>query len=298
MYNLKQGEFCSPCLILLKECKSMKRQAPVALPEGYLDFYKYLETWQNEQQIKMKKNYTPVVEDAVKIASTTNKPVIHTVDFPLDPGQYKELYQSLIELIGTHRPDTAEVMDKIKTQFDKLDFNLLPLRLMEEDQQYFSSLATELDVPVELLIFSVDHALRPFLRMWAHPYQSQLLEAGFYQWDFAMICPFCGSKPFFSRIRSADGRRYMFCERCFTEWETRNLYCVHCGNNDPHSIQYLTVEGDTGYQVYVCESCKGYMKTFDERQRGLQTDLFIANVETVYLDMLAREKGYTNHDPE
>jgi FdhE protein len=274
----------------------MKRQAPVELPEGYLDFYKYLETWQNEQQIKLKKNYQPVVDDAVKIISTTNKPVMHSIDFPLTPGQYQELYQSLIELVRNHRPETAGVMDKIMNQLDKLDFNLLPVKLMEEDQDYFTVLAAELDVPAELLIFTVDHALRPFLRTWAHPYHTALLEAGINTWDLATICPFCGSKPYFSRISSSDGRRYMFCERCFTEWETRNLYCVHCSNNNPHLIQYLTVEDDPGYQVCVCEECKGYIKIFDERQKGLKTDLFIANIETVYLDMLAKEKGYTNHD--
>jgi len=33
----------------------MKKHFPVILPEGYVDFFKKLETWQNEQQIKLKK---------------------------------------------------------------------------------------------------------------------------------------------------------------------------------------------------------------------------------------------------
>jgi len=40
------------------------------------------------------------------------------------------------------------------------------------------------------------------------------------------------------------------------------------------------------------------LKTYDERGLGRPTDLFIANVETIYLDILAQEKGYTNHDED
>lgn len=274
----------------------MNRQSPVSLPEGYIDFYKNLETWQNEQQIKMKKSYNPPPLEVVKVLSATNRPVMETVDFALDPLQYQGLFENLMQFLRDQRPEVAATVGKIADQSAQLDFALIPVKLLEQDQLYFDQLAAGLDVPVELLVFSLDHALRPFLRMWAAPYHKAFTEAGINGWDFATICPFCGSKPHFSRIQSSDGRRFMFCDHCFSEWETRNIYCVHCGNDNPMSIQYLTVEDDMAYQVYTCDECKGYIKTYDERQKGHKSDLFIANVETVYLDMLAQEKGYTSHD--
>jgi FdhE protein len=274
----------------------MKRQFPINLPEGYIDFFKSLETWQNEQQIKLKKGYSPAEIDFLKILINSNKPLIHTVDFPLDPDQYKNLYKDLLILLKDYRPEITGVLDKISEKLDQLDFNLLPIKLLEEDQQYFSELSARIDVPTELLIFTVDHSLRPFLRLWAQPYYSAIMEDEFKSWSIATICPFCGSKSHFSRLRATDGRRFMFCDHCFTEWETRNIFCVHCGNNNPDTIQYLTVEEDLAYQIYTCEECKGYLKTFDERHKGDKTDLFIANIETVYLDMLAQEKGYNSHD--
>lgn len=276
----------------------MHRQFPVALPDGYVDFFKTLETWQNEQQIKLKKNYSPVEIDVPKILSKSNKPLIQSVDFALDAAQYKDLYKALLQLLKDNRPDVASILDKLGDKIDQLDFSILPVKLLEEDQQYFSELSARLNVPNELLIFTIDHALRPFLRLWAEPYYTAIAEDDFRSWNFATVCPFCGSKSHFSRLRAKDGRRFMFCDRCFTEWETRNLYCVHCGNDNPQTIQYLAVENDEAYQVYTCEECKGYLKTFDERHKGDKTDLFIANIETVYLDMLAQEKGYNNHDNE
>ena len=43
----------------------MNTKTPVDLPEGYLDFYKNLESWQNQQQITLKQAYTPAAIDVV-----------------------------------------------------------------------------------------------------------------------------------------------------------------------------------------------------------------------------------------
>jgi FdhE protein len=274
----------------------MNRRSPVTLPEGYVDFFKNLETWQNVQQTKLKKSHSPIHEDFPEIVARTNKPLLQSLDFDLNADQLREVYQDLLGFLKQERPEVIDSLVKLENKLGQLDFYLLPVKLLEEDQQYFSTLAQEIDVPVELLIFTVDHALRPFLRLWAQPYYQEIAQDDLKSWNIAAMCPFCGSKSHFSRLRSSDGRRFMFCDRCFTEWETRAIYCVHCGNDNPTTIQYISVEGEMAYQIYACEECKGYIKSYDERQKGSQMDLFIANIETVYLDMLAQEKGYTSHD--
>jgi FdhE protein len=274
----------------------MNRQAPVSLPAGYVDFYKNLETWQNVQQTKLKKFYTPAHIDVPELLSRTNKSILQSVDFHLNADQLRDVYQDLLRFLKQERPEVIDSLAKLENTLDQLDFDLLPVKLLEEDQHYFSALSTEIEVPAELLIFTVDHALRPFLRLWAQPYYKDIAQDDLKSWNIATICPFCGSKSHFSRLRASDGRRFMFCDRCFTEWETRTILCVHCGNDNPTTIQYISVEGEMAYQIYTCEECKGYIKSFDERQKGSETDLFIANIETVYLDMLAQEKGYTSHD--
>ncbi|PKM75747.1 MAG: hypothetical protein CVU90_16040 [Firmicutes bacterium HGW-Firmicutes-15] len=273
----------------------MKRHFPVSLPEGYVDFYNNLETWQNEQQIKLKTTCSPTEIDVLKVLVSSNKPVIQSVNFDIDTHQYEIIYQGLLMLLNDSRHQIAGELDKILEKLDQLDFKLLPIKFLEEDQQYFSDLSARLDIPIELLSFTVDHALRPFLRLWAEPHYSTLAEDESRSWSFAPVCPFCGAQSNFSRLRATDGHRFMFCEHCFTEWATQNIYCVHCGNDNPNTIQYLAVENDDAYQIYTCEECKGYLKTFDERKQSEQTDLFIANIETIYLDMLAQEKGYGNH---
>lgn len=276
----------------------MSRQTPVALPEGYVDFYTNLENWQNEQEIKLKKNYSPENIEVRKLLVNSQKDLMKHHRFKIDPQQLKDTYLALVDFLESNRPITTEAIDSLRKAAKQMDFGNIAAVLLDNDPSYFIEMAEELGLANELLIFTVDHALRPYLRMLAQPYYNQISQDEIGFWSQAAFCPFCGSKSHFSRLREEDGKRFMFCDRCFTEWESRSIYCIHCGNDEPNTINYISVEDDSAYQIYTCEKCKGYLKTYDERQTGKTTDLFIANIETIYLDMLAQEKGYVNHDAD
>ena len=274
----------------------MNRQFPVALPEGYVDFYKNLESWQNEQQIKLNQEYVAEKINLNKLLANSSKPVVNSINFKIDAAKYKSLYLELLLFLKENRPEIKASMTKINEHIDQLDFELLSAQLLADNQEYFLELANRLEVPHELLFFTVDHALRPLLRLYAKPYYGDFVTEDFLPVNAPNICPFCGCKSHFSRLRSEDNQRFMFCDRCFTEWIVRYLYCVHCGNDEPGTISYISLENDVAYQIYTCDKCKGYLKSYDEREAGKMTDLFIANIETIYLDMLAQEKGYITHD--
>jgi FdhE protein len=276
----------------------MSRQLPVKLPEGYVEFYKNLETWQNQQQIKIQKIINPEKSDFAQLLSDKNKPLIKLIDINIDTYQFKTLYVQLLDFIKANRAESADVINKLNEKFNDLDFNLLVSKILEDDYNYLTQTASDLNIPPELFIFTIDHALRPFLRVYASPYANAINEETFQYWNFPNVCPVCGAKTRIGRLRDGDGRRFMFCDRCFTEWETRALFCVHCGNDEVGTIRYISIENDPAYQIYVCDKCKGYLKTYDERKKKGSIDLFIANVETVYLDILAQENGYLNHDED
>lgn len=274
----------------------MNRKVPVQLPEGYVDFYKNLETWQNEQQIRLQKTCSFENVDILSLIAENKKPLIKIQKLSIDIDQYKELFINFLDFITMARPEIADRIRSINDYIDELSFETIIMKIVNDDLKYFNKLAADIDIPGELLFFILDHALRPFLRIYSFPYQEALMNDEFQAWEFSRECPVCGSKSHFSRLRTNDGRRFMFCDRCFTEWEARYLRCVHCGNDEPGTVKYISIENDDAYQLYVCEKCKGYLKTYDERHSGRSTDLFIANIETIYLDMLAQEKGYNNHD--
>lgn len=269
----------------------MTNRVSVDLPEGYVDFYKAIESWQNELLFRLKRTTEPdgLVED---IPEGIRRPVLETRGLDLDPEAYKGAFLELVELVKSERDTISEALDRIMTVFSDLDFAEIASRVINDDQRFFDVLASEKGFARELAFFLLDHALRPFLRCYALPYQETMAQDDF-NWQIG-ICPVCGSQANFSRVRAEDGQRFLFCEHCFTEWQSKYMGCIYCGNTEPNSIRFLVIEGDDANQLFVCEKCKGYLKTFDERKGRMKTDLFIAGIETVYLDLIAEEEGYTN----
>lgn len=272
----------------------MSNTIPVELPEGFIDFYKRIETWQNEMLFRLKKEKPVSKIEAAPLLAEKNQPLLEIMDMEIDPDQYKGAVMELANLVKAERGLTQDKVNRIIEVLDSYDFGDLARRMIDKDRDFFNKLARENDLALELLIFILDHALRPFLRHFALPYQDSLREEDDLVWPNG-TCPVCGNQANFSRIRGEDGRRFLFCEHCFTEWEYQYLACIYCGNTEPKTIRYFVIEGDDAHQVFVCDKCRGYLKTFDERKGREKVDLFIAAIETVYLDMIAEEEGYTNN---
>ncbi|MGE5381444.1 MAG: formate dehydrogenase accessory protein FdhE [Methylocystaceae bacterium] len=263
---------------------------PITLPDGYIDFYKDLETWQYQLIVRLKKGISHETIDALPLLQQ-RQPLLDIVNFELDIDKYRAAFADLTQHLIAQHAQTKEKAEKLHSITEKLDLPLLIDRLMSGDLTYFARVEQEIGVARDMLLFVTDHSLRPFLRLFAYPYQESLANDTGLHWDQG-ICPVCGARPVLARVRSEDGKRFLFCEHCFTEWPYKYLACTNCGNEEVGTIKYFTLEGDEANQIFVCDKCKGYIKTYDERRSQSKTDLYIASVATVYLDMVAQREGY------
>lgn len=275
----------------------MDMHPPTPLPEGYLEFFQALESWQNEQTIKLRKEFVHSKQDLNVRLQENKKPLLSQINPHIDGDLLQNLLASLLAFLETARPSVKDSVQKLQSNLGRLDFDNLVKAFLKPKESELVAVANQLELSGDFFIFVLDHALRPVLRLIAESYQADLAASNFH-WDTPAICPICGAKSHFSRLRKDDGQRIMFCDRCFSEWKTRYLFCVHCGCDHPNDITYLSVDGHDDYRVYVCKQCHGYLKTYDERTSGRPVDMYIANMGTIYLDMLAQEKGYTNHDDD
>lgn len=275
----------------------MTNQPPVALPEGYVDFFRDLENWQNEEVIKLKQHYQPLRQDIFRALAQDNHALLQQVNPGIDPDKLRDTYFRLLSWLQKARPAISGDLARLIDQAEGFDFAEIASSFTKGNDQYFSEMADKGGIPSELLFFTIDHAMRPYLRVFAAAYQEELPEAENLPWDFPANCPVCGAKSHICRLTEDEGHRLMFCDRCFSEWWIRYIFCPYCGHDRPGDINYITVENDNSpFKIYVCQKCNGYLKTYDQRDGAPPTDLYIANVETIYLDMLAQERGYTNHD--
>ncbi len=273
----------------------MDQNQGIILPEGFVDFFKKLESWQNQEIAKIRKSIQHEKVDIKKIIRNNPRPLIDQKKPVIDVGLFKESFTSLIDYLITLRPEIKSPLEVIAANSSKLDYTLILEAGLTSDSNVALEHVEEQDLPAELFFFVLDHAIRPYLRCFAEPYNNDILAEDFY-WQFHKTCPLCGCRANICRLRAEDGIRLMFCDHCFSEWQVRYLFCIYCENDVPGEISVIQIEDNSSYALYVCDKCKGYIKTYDERPSGRTTDLFVANMETIFLDLLAERRGYTTHD--
>lgn len=107
-------------------------------------------------------------------------------------------------------------------------------------------------------------------------------------------CPKCGALPGIAKLRREDGKRILQCNDCNTQWPFMRIKCVYCGTENQDDLRFFSTDDESPYRVDVCDKCKGYIKTVDERKvaEGKEIDLLAENKATLYLDILAMEEGY------
>jgi FdhE protein len=117
---------------------------------------------------------------------------------------------------------------------------------------------------------------------WPHPY-----------------CPVCGHEPFMAILRRPNGRREVECGLCATRWEVGRGACVFCGDEQREGANFLYYDLESPYRVNLCEKCRRYIKSVDERKMAGDREpvLLAEHIATLYLDALARRKRYAPPGP-
>jgi len=209
----------------------------------------------------------PPSPEAARRALAEGRPLIELTPLPLDAPALRALADEVCTITARHRPELAEALEAIRARLS--DGGLL-------DEGTFAD---------EVGAFVRTQAWRPLLRAWAARMAEQVEIADWRQ----PICPFCGSPPDLGALGAEDGRRYLLCSRCDTEWAFARVACPFCG--DTRHQAYFPGE-DERYRLYVCDACKRYLKVVDLRRGWRPVMLPVERVLTIPMDLAARQAGY------
>jgi FdhE protein len=102
-------------------------------------------------------------------------------------------------------------------------------------------------------------------------------------------CPTCGSSPAMAQLIGADPgrRRLLSCGCCGTRWQYKRTGCPFC-ESDSQRLASVTVEGEAGLRIDYCESCRGYLKTYDGQGNEA---ILLSDWTSLHLDLLAHDRG-------
>ena len=90
-------------------------------------------------------------------------------------------------------------------------------------------------------------------------------------------------------IGNDPGRqRFLACGCCKTRWQYRRTQCPFCENPDDQRLSVLAIEGEEQLRIDYCESCRGYLKTYNGE--GSESAL-LADWTSVHLDVVASDRG-------
>lgn len=269
----------------VKEIESLQRKD--YLPKEYVYFYRDLVRCQWESKGRV------LIDIPAEEMDRRLKEGVHLLDFDrleIEEEPLKHLFLKICEAIQRYGKRDGAELDRLKKAAEELDLGRFVRKAALGDADYFESLSDTLQVEKEYLLFLGIHLGKPFFELWAERVRGQIEDR---VWRRG-TCPVCGHEPAMARLEREHGRRILQCSLCSTEWTFRRMQCPFCSNDDHNRLRFFFVEEASPYRVDVCEECKRYIKTIDERkvEEGREVTLAVENVATIHLDILASKQGY------
>lgn len=172
----------------------------------------------------------------------------------------------------------------------RLDFGAVMDHLMSGDDAALTALSESAGLDPDLTATLARFAMRPAMAAFAAALEP-LVRAQADRWGRG-DCPVCGSPPVLSEYDEQAQKRHLRCATCGTSWPYPWLRCVHCGNDNAHTLSFVQMDGDLRHQADVCTVCNHYLKSVRTTE-PLNPDLLpIEDLVTLAIDTAAQEEGY------
>jgi FdhE protein len=206
-----------------------------------------------------------------------------------------EFLKDLLSVLKANEFFSREEVDKLVASKEKIDPVELIRPVINGDLPSFKAYAAQLGIETDLVSFVGLNLSQTVAELYADKVKQKVDQESWYKGS----CPVCGSYPAIEKLRRDDGKRILQCGLCGTEWHFKRIMCPFCSNEDHNSLRFFVVEEETpteksAFRVDVCDKCKIYIKTLDERKlpKSEKPDLYLENLNTIYLDILAQKDGY------
>jgi len=270
----------------IEDIRSDKRVAA-----DYLQLFQEIFAAQYEVQEKLNPNdiYPPTQEKVH--GEYSGLPVIDPNKLNPDESVILALLEKVTDILEKFSPvkdsTTRKLLSTVRS--GKINLGDLVRALTAGDTEHLVTESKKIDSPVDEVMFVITTLARPFLRVIAEAKRQKVnLEN-----TLSDRCPICGGVPLMAKLQKDDGKRILECYLCSTQWVFKRLRCPFCGNEDHKTLGYLFLDEDP-CRIDKCDSCKRYIKTFDERKsvQDQPLSLLVQDVATLYLDIIATREGY------
>ncbi len=236
-----------------------------------------------------------ILDEEIQKRVEENKPLLDIQDLKIEKKLLDEFSRDFLPLLEKHDVFSQEEIRIFLANKEKINLSKLVRSILSKDLHNLRSLSTQYQVGTDFFIFVGLNLSQAVLELCASELKQKVDQENWLKGN----CPVCGSYPAIEKLRKDDGKRILRCGFCATEWHHKRIMCPFCGNEDHNSLRYFFIdEGSSteksAFRVDVCDKCKRYIKTIDERKlpQSEKPDLYLENLNTIYLDVLAQKDGY------
>ena len=245
------------------------------------DFYRQILNEKEHCKKTMLERIKPLeLEDSLILAKVRNG--FSLIDVEALTFDYPALYRYFCRLLTI-------IEERVPTEAERINDALENEQLNIEKAIRERVTAGSMKQGQPVLDFLLQETLKPVLECHAKMLQDTVNHIS-WQWGY---CPLCGGDPFLSVLKNEEGTRWLICSGCAAEWKFPRIKCPFCETDSHKDLWYFTGGNDTSCRVEVCDACNQYIKTMDLRKTLSQEPLSIRNIETVHLDIIASDKGYS-----
>ena len=257
------------------------------------DLYGQLEMVKIEAQKKYQAGKIRIdgIELEKRIAQSRH--LIDLNNIEMDRKWLEGIFKEYLLVLKKFKKENAEFVKKLEQGLSQreLDLEILVKKVVCSDSDFLEALARKLEVKIEDLSFLGLWLANPVFELYAGKLKERIDPD---KW-LRGCCPVCGSPPAMAYLRKDDGKKILWCRFCGTKWSFLRLKCPFCSNEDQQTLRYFFANENDPHRVYVCDKCKKYVKTIDQRKRKEEDDLDLKweNLATLELDFMAQKEGYS-----
>jgi len=254
-----------------------------------LDFYEQLFLAQEASKNQIDIAPIQISDEMLSLKTKEKFPLIDIADFVVDMKSAHKLFIDICKTAkGTNERlagSAQKILDAINGAFDS---KTLFTSLLKGDDEKMAEAAKQLSVEKSVLACITYSSLQPSLTVCAEQLSVYLDKKDLWQQGY---CPICGSPPVLSML-AGEGERFLICSFCWHKWPVKRVFCPFCKAFNNKTFHYFFSEEEKEYRVYMCDSCKKYMKTIDTRKAERTIYPPLEQVVTLHLDMKANEMGF------
>jgi FdhE protein len=230
-----------------------------------------------------------ITEEAAAEKMSAGVPLLRGERLDIDWAAAQLRLEDVVGALSERQADAAAALARV-VRSGQLEIAELTGAALAGHPHIIHERAGALGLDVTLTASVIGLALFPVLvpiRVGLEP----LLAAGHWKEGY---CPVCGGYPKLAEFRGLEQIRFLRCGLCAAQWQFPRLRCPACGNHDHRQLGYLHVDGEQNKcRAATCEECRQYVKVVSTLTPLSPLQLWVTDVATVHLDLLAADHGFS-----